>query len=325
MIPPAKEHGAALLTILLLVAVIAVLAAHGIDRLAGATKLASNSRELSQAKAYLVAAETIALKSAEDIVAISPEKTTNIGNWNGSEQTYPVPGGVINATLSDGGNCFNINSLVKQTGAEYSARPAGIQQFIRLMRVLEVPERDAFNVAASVTDWIDTDDDPAQNGAEDIHYQQLEKPYLSANALIIDVSEIRAIKGVTTDIYRRIIPWLCALPATNLSPININTLRPEQVPLLIMLSDNIDIVRARQFLGRRAVSGYASLNDFWAEPFPASMAAGPEVQTQVKLSTRWFRIDMSVVMQSALVEQRALIDAGRRPARLVHRQRADIF
>ena len=56
-----KERGAALLTVLLLVAVIAILAAHGIDRLAGATKLASNARELSQAKAYLIAAESIGM------------------------------------------------------------------------------------------------------------------------------------------------------------------------------------------------------------------------------------------------------------------------
>ena len=69
---PSQERGAALLTVLLLVAVIAVLAAHGIDRLAGATKVTANSRELSQAKAYLVAAESIGLRSAEELLALSP-------------------------------------------------------------------------------------------------------------------------------------------------------------------------------------------------------------------------------------------------------------
>ncbi|MEH6702516.1 MAG: type II secretion system minor pseudopilin GspK, partial [Parasphingorhabdus sp.] len=128
---PGKERGAALLTVLLLVAVIAILAAHGIDRLAGATKLASNARELSQAKAYLIAAEAIGIRSAEQIVSASPGRTINVDGWNGREQKFPVPGGIITASLADGGNCFNINSLVTQQQATLSARPEGLAQFSR--------------------------------------------------------------------------------------------------------------------------------------------------------------------------------------------------
>lgn len=317
------ERGAALLTVLLIVAVIAVLAAHGIDRLAGATKLASNARELSQAKAYLIAAESIGMQSAEQIVSLSPGRTTNIGGWNGQERRFPVPGGVITAALTDGGNCFNINSLVSQTGAVLSARPDGQTQFVRLMTLLEIPQGNAVDIAESATDWIDSDTVPSPRGAEDEYYAQLEKPYRTANAVIIDISELRTIKGVTSDIYARLAPWLCALPTTDLSPINVNTLRPEQAVLLAMLSNNPDIGRSRQFLGRRTETGYGSLNDFWADPVPASFLAPSQVQGQVKLKTRWFRLDMAVEMQNALVEERALVDAARQPARLVHRQRGD--
>lgn len=317
------ERGAALLTVLLLVAVIAVLAAHGIDRLAGATKLASNARELSQAKAYLIAAESIGMQSAEQIVSLSPGRTTNLGGWNGQERRFPVPGGVITAALTDGGNCFNINSLVNQNEAILSIRPEGVDQFVRLMTLLEIPQGDAADVAESVVDWIDSDTAPSPRGAEDEYYAQLETPYRTANALMVDVSELRTIKGVTSDIYARLAPWLCALPTADLSPLNINTLRPEQAILLAMLSNNPDIVQSRQFLGRRPETGYGSLNDFWIEPVPASFLAPSQVQQQVKLKTRWFRLDMAVEMQSALIEERALVDAARQPARLVHRQRGD--
>lgn len=321
---PEKERGAALLTVLLLVAVLAVLAAHSIDRLAGATKLAANSRELSQAKSYMIAAESIGMQSAEQIVAASPGRTTNLGDWNGREQSFPVPGGLIRATLRDGGNCFNINSLVKQTQDVFSPRPEGIEQFIRLMGLLDVPSRSAFDIAAATTDWLDSDMIPSPGGAEDEQYLQLDKPYRTANALMVDISEIRSVKGVTADIYRQLAPWLCALPTADLSPININTLRPEQAVLLAMLSTgNIDIVRGRQFLAQRRELGYASLNDFWAQPYPSSLAASSEVQSQAKLTTRWFRLDAAVEMQGALVEERALIDVARRPAKLVHRQRGD--
>ncbi len=321
---PEKERGAALLTVLLLVAVIAVLAAHSIDRLAGATKLAANSRDLSQAKSYLIAAESIGMQSAEQLVAVSPGRITNLGDWNGSEQSFPVPSGLIRATLRDGGNCFNINSLVKQTQEIFSPRPEGIEQFIRLMGLLDVPSRSAFDIAAATTDWLDSDMIASPGGAEDDHYLQLEKPYRTANTLMMDVSEIRAVKGVTAEIYRQLAPWICALPTSDLSPININTLRPEQAILLAMLSaGNIDIVRARQFLAQRPELGYASLNDFWAQPYPSSLGASPVVQSQMKLTTRWFRLDASVELQSARVEERVLIDVARRPAKLVYRQRGD--
>lgn len=320
---PKHERGAALLTVLLLVAVIAVLAAHGIDRLAGATKLTSNARELSQAKAYLIAAESIAMRSAEEIVRLSPGRTTNAGGWNGREQSFPVPGGIISAALRDGGNCFNINSVVSREQALLTPRPLGIDQFVRLMILLDIPDGDAMDIAVSVADWIDSDTDAAQRGAEDPYYQQRKNPYRTANAVLVDPSELRAIKGVTTDIYARLAPWVCVLPTTDLSPININTLRPEQAVLLAMLSANPDIVRARQFLGRRPETGYASVSAFWEQGFPASFGAPADVQKQVQLTTRWFRLDAQVEMQSALAEERALIDAARRPARLVHRQRGD--
>ncbi len=319
-----KERGAALLTVLLLVAVIAILAAHGIDRLAGATKLASNARELSQAKAYLIAAEAIGIRTAERIASASPGRTIDVGGWNGREQKFPVPGGIIGASLADGGNCFNVNSLVTQQQAHLSARSEGLAQFSRLMAMLGIPGGDAADISESVADWIDSDTVASPRGAEDQYYLQQEKPYRTANALIVDVSELRAIKGVTNDIYTRLVPWICALPTSDLSPININILRPEQAILLAMLGAvPSDLTPARQFLGRRPELGYASLNDFWAQSYPASLAASEEAQSQIKLTTRWFRVDLTVEMQSALVEERALIDTARQPGRLVHRQRGD--
>ena len=321
-----NERGAALLTVLLLVAVIAILAAHGIDRLAGATKLASNARELSQAKAYLIAAESIGMESAKQIVSASPGRTSNVGGWNGREQKVPVPGGIISATLADGGNCFNINSLVTQQEAVLSARPEGLAQFARLMVMQGVLDGDSADIAESVADWIDSDSVASPRGAEDQYYLQQENPYRTANALIVDVSELRTIKGMTDEIFVRLAPWICALPTTDLSPININTLRPEQAVLLAMLGAvPSDLTPARQFLGRRPDLGYASLNDFWAQSYPASLGASPEVQSQVKLATRWFRVDLAVEMQSALIEERVLIDAALQPVRLVHRQRGDAY
>ena len=59
-IPPQSERGAALLTVLLLVAVMAVITATALDRLRLSTRLAVNGAAMAQARAYSLAAEGIA-------------------------------------------------------------------------------------------------------------------------------------------------------------------------------------------------------------------------------------------------------------------------
>ena len=321
-----SEKGAALLTVLLLVAVIAILASHGIDRLAGATKLASNSRDLAQANAYLIAAESVGARAAEQIVSAFPGRVTNIGDWNGRAQTFPVPGGTLTATLSDGGNCFNVNGLVAGEAGQLRADTDGGQQLVRLLALLGVGAGEAQPIAASVTDWIDSDDAPSRGGAEDRFYTGGETPYRTANALITDISELRAVKGVTPDIYERIAPWLCALPVAEPAPLNINTLRPERAELFAILSPRpVDPAAARQFFARRPATGYASLVDFWKQPFPAGLAVAEHVQNDVKLTTRWFDLDLTADSGAVVVRETALVDAARQPARLVTRRRATGF
>ena len=60
--PPSGEKGAALLTVLLLVAVMAVISATALDRLRLSTRLAVNGAAMAQARAYTLAAEGIAVR-----------------------------------------------------------------------------------------------------------------------------------------------------------------------------------------------------------------------------------------------------------------------
>ena len=56
----ASEDGAALLTVLLLVSVMAVLSAVALEKLKIATHLASNGAAIEQARSYAMAAESVA-------------------------------------------------------------------------------------------------------------------------------------------------------------------------------------------------------------------------------------------------------------------------
>lgn len=318
----AAESGMALLTVLLLVAIMAVISATALERLRLATRLTANVGALDQARAYADAAETVVRLRIGDMVAVQPGRTTLQGGWLDAPQSLPVPNGAATARVTDGGNCFNLNSVVAGTDeSSLKVRPVGVAQFQALMQVLGVDARQAQTVATSLADWIDTDGVPQPGGAEDETYARLPTPYRTANRFMTSASELRAVNGMTPGLYQVLRPWICALPTSDLSPINVNTLLPAQAPLFSMLlPGQLSVERARQLLAQRPADGYGSTNAFWALPALVHLTPLGEVQAQTKLTTRWFRVGIQVKLGGTEVNETALIDAQPTPARLVYRE-----
>ena len=84
------ERGAALLSVLLLVAVMAVIAATALDRLTLATRIAGSAATVDQGRAYAFAAEQIALRRVADLVGRDPAKLTLAGGWLGRPHRLAV-------------------------------------------------------------------------------------------------------------------------------------------------------------------------------------------------------------------------------------------
>lgn len=315
------ERGAALLTVLLLVAIISVLAATALERLRLSTRLAGNSVAIEQARAYAHAAETLALTRIGSLLGASRDRVSLAGGWSDRPFALPLPGGgVATARVSDGGDCFNLNGLVAQVepGA-YTSSPPARAQFARLMRLTGVPAQVAEQIAAGASDWIDTDDQVQPQGAEDSAYLRGATPYRTAGGLMADPSELRAVAGVTPQIYAGLRRWICTLPVAEPARINVNTLLPEQGPLFAMLfPDTLSPDAASQLLLRRPPQG-------WGDPSQAlagAAAAGitPDSPQQLAVTSRWFALRIDVALGGTTVEERALVDANRLPATLVSRQ-----
>lgn len=319
--PPRKERGAALLTVLLLVAVMAVVAAAALEKLTLATRLAGNASAMDQARAYADSASLLAQKRITDLVAAQPGKVTLQGGWLGRAQSLPVPGGVASVTPYDAGNCFNLNSLVSgQDENSLKVRPVALSQFGTLMQLLGVRPADALVIATAAGDWIDSDSVPQPGGAEDETYMRATPAYRAANRLMADPSELRAVSGVTPAIYNLLQPWICALPSTDLSPINVNTLLPAQAPLFAMLvPGKLSVDMARAMIAARPEGGYGSTVAFWAAPALRGLTPPAEVAQQVRLSTRWFGAELNVELGGTHMRQWALYDAQSQPVKLVRR------
>jgi len=320
-----RESGAALLTVLLIVAVISVIAATALERLRLATRLTGNALSIDQSRGYAMAAESLMLTRVDRLLDQHPTRVTLDGGWSGRPYQLVVPGGLVTATVADGGNCFNLNGLVqKLPDGKLVARPEAIKQFARLMRLVGISDQLARPIAAAAADWIDSDNDPQPQGAEDSHYANGERGYRTAGAMMADPSELRAVAGVTPALYDKIAPWICALPIAEPSKINVNTLRSEQAPLFAMLlPDTLDVARAQALLLTRPPQGFASPFEFWKLPASSGITPDQASSEQVAVTTQWFALTVKVELGEAELNEIALIDATEAPARLAFRSWGD--
>ncbi|TPG43707.1 general secretion pathway protein GspK [Sphingomonas koreensis] len=311
---------------LLLVAVISVLAAGALEKLRLSTRLAVNGVAIEQARAFAYAAETLAVQRVNTILAEDAARTTLAGNWSGQPYPLPIPGGVATLTVTDGGNCFNLNGLVvPTTPGVYVAQPNHITQFARLMKLVGIPGQSADGIAAATADWIDSDTNPLPLGAEDSAYLGKDIPYRTANTLMADPSEIRAVAGMTPELYDKLKRWICTLPKAEMSKINVNTLQPEDAPLFAMLfPDTMDLGKARSLLLARPADGYDSTVAFWNLPsLNGGLVPSDDAKAQTDVRTYWFNLDIDVTLDGAALSQHALLDASGQRAQIVSRAWGD--
>lgn len=320
---PQRERGAALLAVLLLVAVTGAIAAAALEGLRLSRAVAANATALDQARAFADGVEQLALLTLDDQIARSPDKTTLDGGWNGTVRRMPMPGGALaEARVRDGGNCFNVNSVVQgEILSELVRRPSGVSQFMGLMMALGTGESDARRVAEAAADWADSDSVPGPGGAEDEAYGGGPEPYRTANSLFVEPAELRAVAGMTPELFQRLAPWLCALPMSDLSPINLNTLTPDQAPLLAMLAPGqISLDKARGVIAARPAGGWGSQVEFWRLDAMSGLAIPLDVQLQPQLRTRWFALDLRVQVGDSEFDQTSLVDARLQPSHVVSRR-----
>ena len=286
------ERGAALLAVLLLVALIATLAALAMDRLALATRLAGNSRAINQARGYALGAEGLATLIVDRLNDRTRGEASLPAGWPGESRSIPIEGGMIRARLADGGSCFNLNSLV--TGNQltgFRARPQMMERLSTLLMIAGVQPSRAPPIVAAITDWIDSDDRPQPLGAEDAVYARAPLAYRAANTLMADISELRAVSGVTPQLYAALRPWVCALPVAEIAPLNVNILPPERAPLLAALyGGRMSVSRRQRCCGRGPAAVGATVGSSArcrpSPPWEMSLGSGTKLRFG-RAGSRW--------------------------------------
>jgi general secretion pathway protein K len=131
-----------------------------------------------------------------------------------------VNGYVITSTIYDMQARFNINNLINQ--------PAQMD-FKKLLHMVDpdVTEEKAQTLLLAIVDWIQLQ----QNSEFTQYYSHLPQPYLASHKLMVSVSELQLVKGMTPALFAALQPYVTALPTSTL--INVQTAPP---PVLASLS-----------------------------------------------------------------------------------------
>lgn len=264
---PVKQQGVALIMVLLVVALVSTLAVTMGGRLQLQILRTQNLQDSEQAYWYLHSAEAL----VKQVLLMELEQSdgeVHLGqNWAQQNSAFPVEGGSIEGRIRDLRSCLNLNSLdASSSNATANNHERRKAQFKSLFLALEIDDYNADVMVDSLVDWIDRDSNISGTyGAEDPDYESLPTPYRAANAPLAHISELRLVRGFTRDIYQKVKPFVCAVPANSDGQININTVQQPEV-LTALFSGRLPLNEAAELLEQRPDNGYNSITDFSENP-----------------------------------------------------------
>lgn len=302
-----KQRGAALVIVLLLVATLSFVLLSLTTIVTTGVRRGANERARTEMLWQAIAAERIALALLEKAAAGGAlQSATNEGGLFSQQLALPAERGAAALRFADATRCFNVNSLIGENGA---AVPEEKARLATLLEAIGLGGNEAQSVAAAVSDFLDADSNVESQGAEDNFYTGLTTPFRTAGGPVASVSELRAVDGVTREIYTRIAPVLCARPAGQKIAINVNALRPEDAPLIHAITDGTwPLAEIRAHILERPPGGWQpDASAFWAGfPNPDGILLTDAANTQ----STWIEVRVLLEADQRFVEEKLIIEAS---------------
>jgi general secretion pathway protein K len=296
-----QQRGVALIIALILVALATILASKLTFEGFLERKRSIGVLAAEQALHFGMGAEALAADVLTQDAKANP-KTTLAAPWAQPTQPLPItpqddpegePIGTLQGELEDMEGRFNLNTLAhvvsttEGTLQKTTQDPQPLAQFQRLLTAVGVEPK----WAGLARDWIDADDTPGSpDGAEDQIYTSQTPPYHTGNWPMMSPSELMNLPGFGADRYRKIAPYVTALP-TAIPHINVCT---ASAPVLESISASLSGEYTPEVLANGRKNGcFPELQAVRNILGPKSL---PEVQNVIADNSRYFRLTTRVTL-----------------------------
>ncbi|ERS03115.1 general secretion pathway protein K [Acinetobacter sp. COS3] len=254
MIKNQSQHGVALLTILVMVALATILAATIAKRQSNTAENTGYLMRQDQSLLYAKSAEAF----FSELLIQDSDNGSSIDhlqeNWAKPMPPFSVEDGAVSGRLLDESGKFNLNNLVKSDG---KVDEAAKRWFEKLLQRVGLPAE----LSQAVIDWQDSDDETTgAMGAESNYYQGLNPPYLASNTMFHSVDELKLVKGFEGKNYDLIKPYVTALPEQ--TKVNMNT---ASALLLASIDPRVDVNALDQELKAKLsnLTYFNNVDDLW--------------------------------------------------------------
>lgn len=282
-----RARGVALITVLLVMALVAVIAAEMLRR--GNYLRSSFAGQLLSRQAYYYAlgGEAFARQLlALDLQGANKGRDTLDEAWALTEDAAPfeIDDGAMTLRIRDLQGRFNLNNVVDAEGV---VRADGLAQWRNLLAAQGL----SAGYADEWLDWVDADQQRSASGAEDGDYTG----YGTADGFEVDASALRLLRSMRPEDYAKLEPAVVTLPEN--TPLNVNT---ATASALRSLSPAISVARADRVVAGQETGGFKTIDEFRqvagvsADLVPddlLSLASNYfEVRVVVRYQGRWQRL-----------------------------------
>lgn len=153
--------------------------------------------------------------------------------------------------------------------------------FMRLIQII-APDLDTTKIETITRGMIDWISPGIRNSEFDQFYSQQNPPYQAPHQMMVSISELQLIKGMTPTLFKKIAPYVTALPDAN-APININS---AERPVIMSLDPTLTESVATAIINARKSTPFATLDQLHAQ-FPV-VSKATNTQTMLDVNSQYF-------------------------------------